>query len=440
MNRYFDTRFVIPCILILSAFTLQSCSKKGSDPTPQSGDKTLSITSIDVQEGPYNTAVTITGTNFSSATGDDQVFFNGVAASVTAATSSQLKVLVPLDAGTGHVSVKVNSNSAVGPVFTYQLSEIVSTFAGNGSGAYLDGTGLAASFLEPDGLTIDANGNLFIADNGDNAIRKITPAAVVTTLAGNPKTVGSADGTGITATFNSPNDLVMDLAGNIYEIDFANHGVRKITSTGVVTTIGGPGNDAAHTANLLGPIGIAIDKTGNLYITGIDNLIKKISPNGLVTVFAGSGASGSANGNGTNATFNGPTGMAFDAEGNLYVSDNGTMIRKITPSGDVTIFAGSTTLGSSDGTGASASFARPMGLAFDKDGDLYVADSENNLIRKITPSRVVSTFAGSGSGYFRNGIASEAEFASPEDVCIDSNGNVYVSDSHNSLIRKISLQ
>lgn len=418
-----------------------SCSKKSPEPQPNPVNTSPTITSLSVNQGVYNTPVTVTGTNFSTTISDDQAFFNGVAATVSSATSTQLKVLVPLGAGTGNVTIKVNSNTATGPVFTYQLSEMVSTFAGNSSGIPVDGKGASAGFYGPVGITMDASGNFYIADNLDNLIRKMTPLAVVTTIAGNSSISGGADGTGNMASFNNPNGVAVDASDNIYVVDFVNSGVRKITPGGVVTTFGGLGSKVGYATDLADASSIIIDKAGNLYVAdAIHCLIKKITPAGLVTILAGSGARGSTDGPSASASFNSPAGMAMDAVGNIYVTDNGSMIRKITPAGVVSTFAGSTTRGKSDGTGVAASFNNPWGLAFDKDGNLYVVDSENVLIRKITSTGVVTTFAGSGFAGSNDGAALAASFENPEGICIDGSGNIFITDYKSYLIRKITLE
>jgi len=216
-------------------------------------------------------------------------------------------------------------------------SGIVSTFAGGGAPGNMDGTGSAASFNQPIGLAVDAAGNVYVADSGNNEIRKITPAGAVTTLAGNG-TAGNADGNGAAASFFSPSGVAIDAAGNVYVADEANNEIRKITSTGAVTTL------------------------------------------------AGNGYPGSSDGTAFEATFNAPNGVGVDATGNVYVADSGNReIRKITLAGVVSTLAGPRALNSNDGIGSSASFSVPAGVAVDAAGNVYVADSGKNEIRKITP-------------------------------------------------------
>ncbi len=189
------------------------------------------------------------------------------------------------------------------------------------------------------------------------------------------------------------------------------------------------------------PTGGALDGDGNLYVTDSNNrTIRKVTPAGVVTTFAGSaGLSGSDDGTGPAARFEYPKGVAVDGDGNLYVTDNHT-IRKVTPAGVVTTIAGTAgSYGSTDGTGAAARFWEPYGVAVDGDGNVYVADSFNRTIRKVTPAGVVTTLAGSaGSSGSVNGIGPAARFSSPTGVVVDGDGNLYVIDSYNRTIRKVT--
>jgi sugar lactone lactonase YvrE len=316
------------------------------------------------------------------------------------------------------------------------------TFAGNGNFGNVNGTGTAASIAVAQGVAVDAANNVYVSDFY-NQIRKITPAGVVTTFAGSG-VQGRADGTGTTASFNSPQGIAVDVSGNVYVVDRGNHLIRKITTAGIVTTFAGSGSDAfsngqGTAASFSSPISIAIDANGNLFVADQgNNAIRKITPEGLVTTFAGSKTSGSVNGAGTAATFNGPAGLTFDAAGNLYVADQyNNEIRKITPAGLVTTFAGSITSGKSDGLGTAASFNYPGGICADGYGNLYVTDNNNNLIRTISPDGTVTTLAGNGVASLVNGTGSAASFNSPAAVAVDNNGNLYVADRLNEVVRKV---
>ncbi len=294
------------------------------------------------------------------------------------------------------------------------------------------------------GVAVDASGNVYVAEAGNEDIRKINPGAVVTTLAGSAGVTGSANGTGTAASFNGPSAVAVDAFGNVYVADVWNELIRKITPGGLVSTLAGSGaigsaNGTGNAASFYYPLGVAVDASGNVYVgDAANNLVRKITPGGVVTTLAGSGAIGSANGNGTSASFYGPAGVAVDSSGNVYVADrNNNMIRKITPGGVVTTFAGSTSSGSSDGTGTAASFSNPHDVAVDSSGNVYVADTYNNLIRKITPGGVVTTLAGGGVCCYTDGTGTAASFSLPYSVAVDSFCSVYVADTGNHVIRKI---
>ena len=276
-------------------------------------------------------------------------------------------------------------------------AQVVTTLAGS-TGGFADGTGAAAKFYYPYGVATDAAGNVYVADTFNNKIRKITQSGEVSTFAGS--TYGFADGIGAAAQFIHPYGVATDNAGNLYVADSGNSKIRKITPAGVVSTLAGstPGSvDGVGTiAQFNSPTGVATDAAGNVYVADLNNnKIRKITPAGVVTTLAGSGIYGFANGTGMVAQFNYPLGVATDAAGNVYVADsNNNKIRKITPMGVVSTLAGSSLGGFADGTGALAMFKGPIGVATDAAGNVYVGDQLNNRIRKITPAGVVSTLAG----------------------------------------------
>jgi sugar lactone lactonase YvrE len=316
--------------------------------------------------------------------------------------------------------------------------------AGSDSAGLVNGIGRAARFNHPFGLAFDAAGNLFIADQGNVVIRKMTPATLVSTFAGSPGISGSANGLDTAASFYKPFGVATDASGNVYVADAGNNKVRKISPAGVVSTFAGTGvagsANGTDTATFNSPLGVALDKTGNVYVADYgNNLIRKISPAGVVSTFAGTSIAGADNGPGTAATFNLPESLAIDAAGNVYVADNGNdLIRKISPAGVVSTLAGSGMAGSGNGTGTAASFNSPFGIAVDAGGNVYVADSGNNLIRKITASGAVSTLAGSGVKGASDATGSAASFNIPAGIAVDAAGNVYVADESNNLIRKIT--
>ncbi|MDA8931583.1 thrombospondin type 3 repeat-containing protein, partial [Flavobacteriaceae bacterium] len=317
-------------------------------------------------------------------------------------------------------------------------SKIVSTLAGlSGSfGGFANGTVAAAKFNSPTGITTDASGNIYVADASNHKIRKITPEGVVTTFAGS--TQGDVNGTGAAAQFDYPYYIAIDTSGNLYVTDYNNHKIRKITPEGVVTTFAGStqgdedGTGAA--AKFYRPTGITLDASGNIYVVdGGNNKIRKITPEGEVSTLAGS-AQGYEDGTGAAAKFWGPVGITIDTSGNLYVADSRNhRIRKITPLGVVTTFAGRYR-SFADGLGTAAYFKSPTGITIDTSGNLYVVDYQNYRIRKITPEGLVSTIAGSTLG-IEDGPGAVAKFNYPSGITIDASGNLYVTERHS--IRKM---
>jgi len=276
----------------------------------------------------------------------------------------------------------------------------VSTLAGTpGVAGNADGTGVAARFNSPRGVATDSAGNVYVADSNNNTIRKITPAGAVSTLAGTAGVGGSADDTGAAARFYFPEGVATDSAGNVYVADSNNNTIRKITPAGAVSTLAGTvgvGDSADDTRAAVSfnfPRGVATDSAGNVYVADTFNhTIRKITPAGVVTTLAGTaGVTGSTDGTGAAASFNRPVGVATDSAGNVYVADSfNDTIRKITPAGAVSTLAGTAGVtGSTDATGAAASFNFPQGVATDSAGNVYVADSNNSTIRKITPAGAV---------------------------------------------------
>lgn len=419
-------------LLILLVGVIASCSKD---------DVTTSTTilSIAPTSGPKNSTVVLTGTNFSANAADNIVTLNGKACSVTIATTTSLSIIIPPGAGSGTISLTVDGATVQSPSFEYILTASVTTLAGTTVG-FTDGAGTVAQFRFPKGVAIDGSGNVYVADIINHRIRKVSPTGEVTTFAGS--TSGFADGTGTSAQFSQPTGVAVDASGNVYITDSDNNRIRKITPAGVVTTLAGStvgfADGTGNEAQFNNPSGVAVDASANLYVVDyLNHKIRKVSPTGVVTTLAGS-TQGFADGTGTNAQFQFPTGIAIDASGNIYVADRlNHKIRKISATGVVTSLAGSTA-GFADGTGASAQFNLPVSITVDAAGDMYVADEGNNKIRKVTATGVVTTLAGSVQG-FADGIGAEAQFYYPSGVALDALGNMYVADYSNHKIRKIVL-
>lgn len=389
---------------------------------------------------------------------------------------------IAVDSG-GNLFVADRNNNTIRKI---TRTGVVSTFAGSGAEGADDGVGILASFYLPTGITIDTNGNLYVTDSGNNAVRKITPAGVVTTLAGG--TSGSSDGMGAAASFGSPRGIAIDSNGDLYVADTWNFSIRKITPAGMVSTLTLSGNETP--SGKYYPSGIAVDSTGNLYVSdSYNDSIRKITPQGIVSTLAGSkngsgspssegqfagivldsanniyasyayghvirkispmgsvtdmagGVDGLLDGTGANARFSSPAGMATDNAGNLFVVDwNNHNVRKVTSAGRVTTVAGNDGVlnDGGDGTGTAAGFYQPDGICADGTGNLYVADTANNKIRKISPEGVVTTLAGTGNGALTDGAPSVASFNYPNGITIDANGNLYVTDLFGAAVRKVT--
>ncbi|HEX6431708.1 MAG TPA: hypothetical protein VF008_28655, partial [Niastella sp.] len=337
-----------------------------------------------------------------------------------------------------------NNSATATTAPTGSTGRMVSTLAGSNVG-YIDGMGTAAKFSGPRGLVLDAAGNIYVADHSNARIRKITPAGMVSTLAGSVQ--GFADGMGTAAKFNGPNDIAIDASGNLYVSDGYNNRIRKIIpspdGTCMVSTLAG---DAGNLI-LYHPIGLDLDAAGNVYVADWGHArIRKITPGGVVSTFAGSdnNIAGYVDGQGTAARFNSPTGVTVDAAGNVYVTDGGShTVRKITPAAMVSTLAGGVE-GFADGTGAAAKLYKPISPVVDAAGNIYLADAGNNRIRKIIPSAggtgEVSTLTVDPACGNTDGPIATALICNPLGVAIDAAGNLYFSDTNNERIRKISAQ
>jgi RHS repeat-associated protein len=554
------TAIVAPVISYGSSATLTSGTAFSLSPTNTGGA---------IPATAYGQVTTIAGSRFGSSG-----YVNGIGTAARFKTPQRI-----VGDGAGNLYVADYGNNAIRKVTS---AGVVTTFAGSATGVSgnADGTGTAALFSGPEGLVFDPSGNLFVADNGNNSIRKITPAGVVTTfytapgsfgpagmcfdnsgnlivaakhvsqiwkitpagvattIAGN--TYGYTNGTGTAALFENPADVQVDPSGNIFVADYLNNAIRKITPAGVVTTYagstvsgntGGYVNGSSTAARFNNPTGVAFVPGGILYVEDfVNNDIRKIMPDGTVTLVAGSPTQvvGTVDGTGTAATFSNPIDLYIDGTGTGYDLDMGTSVRKIlltgytisgalpagltfdpatgiisgTPTGTITTqtdtitaynaggysiamvtfappavpptisysgsqaftvgtpiapltpivtggpvpytgytttFAGSGASGTTNGVGTTATFALPDGLTVDSKGNVYVTDISNSSdIRKITPSAVVSTLAGSATSGFVNGTGSDARFSHPDDLSTDTAGNVYVADQWNHAIRKIT--
>lgn len=337
--------------------------------------------------------------------------------------------------GPAGIAMDSMGNIYVSEIYNYLIrkidtSNVVTTFAGKaGIAGNLDATGTAAEFTFLERMTIDSLDNIFVLDF--NAIKKITPAAVVTTFAGNVSITGFINATGTSARFNFPAGIAINKSDNsLFVADPNNGAIRKITSGAVVTTF--------STGYLFS--GIGIDSSGKL-LSGSNAVILQISTGGIVTELIGNYTEyGSLNGVGTLASNGVTLDFVFDNSDIPYVSDQTfNIIRKITGGNIINTIAGYSTSGVDDGLGSLARFNSPQFMVKDSSGNFYVTDNGSHTIRKITPRGLVSTFAGQpGVSGSANGTGSAATFNSPTGITIDSSGNLFVADSLNFVIRKIT--
>jgi sugar lactone lactonase YvrE len=301
-----------------------------------------------------------------------------------------------------------------------------------------DGPAAGAQFYYPMGLASDAFGAAYVADTYNNRVVKIPRDRLAYIMAGNGS-AGFSDGPGVAVEYNSPFGVGRDAAGNTYVTDQFGVRVRKINTDGLITTLAG--NELCGCQLFQYASGVVADAQGNVYVADQGKrVIDLISPGGDVSVFAGSGRAEFRDGQGTSASICSPTGLAIDGQGNIYVADQGNnRIRKVTtPAAVVTTLAGGANTTFKDGTGADAAFWLPFGVAVDAQGNVYVADTHNSRIRKINSSGVVTTLAGDGTNAFKDASGVAAEFNLPEGIVVDTVGNIYVADTYNNRIRKIN--
>jgi uncharacterized protein (TIGR03437 family) len=328
---------------------------------------------------------------------------------------------------------------------------VITTVAGTGEAGFSGdgGPATAARLSQPGGVATDAGGNLYIADGDNGRIRKVTPAGIITTVAGGGDTVGDG-GPATAAGLNSPTDIAVDAAGNLYIGDHFNQRIRKVSFLGTITTLAGTGElgfsgdgGPAAAARLNDPAGVTVTSAGDVYFTDSRNRrIRRVNANGIIATVAGSGNfkfSGDG-GPATSAALNLPSSVAVDALGNLYIADTANhRVRKVTTSGVITTVAGNGTAGFSGdgGPATAASLNAPYSVAVDGNGNIYIADTDNQRVRKVSPSGTITTIAGGGENPGDGIPATSAQLDSPEGVAVDSPGNVYIATG--TQVRKVSF-
>ncbi len=470
--KNFQLRTLSLFAIISIIFFSVSCKKTSTTttsaviPTVITQDVLVNVTTTTAQSGGIVTSngdATITAngvcystTNQTPTTADSKTkdsvskagtvitYFNSNLTGLTANTVYYVRAYAVNSAGIGYGAVlKFTTSSSLN-----SLVATVSTFAGSTSAGYLDGSGLGAQFNNPQGVGVDKSGNIYVGDTFNSLIRKITSSAVVSTFAGNG-TIGLLNGPALSSQFYASQGVVADAQGNVYVADVGNNVIRKISTTGVVSTYAGTGiagyiNGAADSTHLASatdslaqfnnPCALAIDATGNIYVADRGNhTIRKILTTGRVKTIAGYRTiPGFVNGTGDLAFFRSPSGVAVDASGNVFVADQGNAaIRKITPAQVVTTVAG--------GPSQANLFVAPSAITIDAAGDLFIAD-ESGRVMEYNTEKVIYTLAGKLNTYgYTDGSGLNAKFNSPQGIAVDASGNIYVADRYNNVIRKITV-
>ncbi len=334
-------------------------------------------------------------------------------------------------------------------------AQIITTVVGNGFNAYSGdgGPATAASIFNPYGVAADNVGNVYVVDTKNHCIRKVNSAGIISTIAGDGTAGFSGDGgPAIAAKLNLPTKIILDGAGNILFVDNSNFRIRKISTSGIISTIVGTGvagnsgdGGPATAAQINGSPGLAVDAAGNIYFSDVTkNTIRKINTSGIVSTIAGCGLSGYMGDGGpaTAARFNEPFGIAVDGAGNIYVAEySNNCIRKVSAGGIVSTVTGALVTGySGDGGPATSSkLNRPMSVVVDQNNEIYIGDHNNSVVRKISNTGIITTIAGTGVSGFSGdgGPATAAQLRGPSDVCIDPTGSLLIADYVDSRIRKI---
>jgi uncharacterized protein (TIGR03437 family) len=383
-----------------------------------------------------------------------------------AAFAFPTNVTIALNAPLGYVTgVAVDSQGNVyvadasnDRIFLVSLNGGIRIVAGNGTTGFSGdgGPATSAGLLGPFGVAVDASGNLFIADSGNNRVRKVSANGIITTVAGGGNS-GLGDGGPATAAVLNAIGVAVDVSGNLFLADAIDGRIRKVSPGGIITTVAGSGiagfsgdGGPAGSASLNYPRGLAADASGNLFIADATNeRIRKVSAGGVITTVAGNGDFGFSGDGGpaTSASLNQPQSIVVDASGSLFIADTyNNRIRKVSASGVMTTVAGSAPgfpasgFSGDGGPATLASLSLPSGIAEDAAGNLFIADTNNNRIRKVSASGIITTVAGNGNAGSSGdgGLATSAWLSQPEGVAVDASGNLFIADSGSSRIRKVS--
>lgn len=452
----------LPVLFLSLLFLISSCKKKDTT-TTSTTSKLPTVTTAGLVINLTSTTAQAAGTV--SEQGSSTITEAGICYSTTnktpvitdtRITGTVLNPTYPIDffadltgltAGTVYYARAFATNgsgTAYGSAITFTTSTgasgyttTVSTLAGTGTAGSANGDGTIATFNNPQGIAVDNSGKIYVSDSFNSRLRTITGTGTTADLAGNG-TLGYHDDNAPDAEFYGPRGLAVDGLGNVYVADLGNNVIRKITPGGVVSTFAGSGfagftNATGTAASFNNPSSVAVDGSGNVYVADYgNNAIRKITQAGVVTTLAGFKTGGFLNGTGTAAGFKNPTAVAVDATGNIYVADEGnSAIRKITAAGVVTTIAG--------GPSQTQLLNFPTGIAVDKDGNIFIVD-ETGRIMVCTANSVLYVLAGaSGTTGFTNGDGATALFNNPQSIAVDANGNLYVADQNNNAIRKLTV-
>lgn len=448
-------------IVFLAIVALFTACKDNEDDL---GSTNPSIAEIVPSMALATETVSIRGKRFAKDISANIVKFAGVKAEIISATDTLLKVIVPVNGSTGIVTITVNERTSKGPLFTYGVAQvefdyITSTYAGDGVAGDAYGTLSEARFMLPNGVTFDpTTGDLIVTDRTAQSIKRISKDGMVTKIAGTGVR-SSVNGALTVATFNNPYKSAVDKNGNIYVADNGANLIRKIDmSAKIVSTLAGGGATGAFldgqgtSARFNAITGIAVDDDGYVYVAdAVNHAIRKVSPTGMVTTLAGNGTAGITDGDWPNVRMNRPTAVCVGKDGFVYAADRyGQRIRKINRhTGKTVTIAGSggsssTTGAQVDGEALKARFDNPWGIEAADDGTIYVSElggtsSPTHTIRMIK-NGIVSTIAGNSRfnapGYV-NGLSGVSRFYNPTDLTVDNEGNIFVGDMNNYVIRKI---
>ena len=344
------------------------------------------------------------------------------------------------------------------------IQYIITTLAGTGYGGGTGtggstgdgGAATSAQLYYPVGVSVDNSGKVYITDTNNNKIRMVNSAGIITTFAGTGTFGSGGDGGAATsAQLGYPQGVSVDVSGNVYIADRSIHKIRMVTSAGIITTIAGTGiqgssvdGGAATSAKLNNPFAVAVDISGNVYIADYWNYkIRKVTSAGIITTFAGTYTPGSSGDGGaaTSAQLNGPTWVSVDISGNVYIAESvNNKIRKVTSTGIITTIAGTGATGSGGDFGAatSAQLNNPWGVSVDISGNVYIADTDKNKIRMVTSTGFIITFAGTGTAGSAGdgGAATSAQLNGPNGISVDTSGNLYITDQVNNKIRVVAPQ